>query len=99
MIGGGVELRALDRRLGVRVSIEDYLLRIDGLPCESFGLQSYCESNPRQARRLRRPPAGRPRPASCSEENFWAARFGMVVDRFGIPWLINCEGSEQPQEG
>jgi PhnB protein len=25
------------------------------------------------------------------EETFWAARFGMVVDRFGIPWLINCE--------
>jgi len=21
----------------------------------------------------------------------WAARFGMVVDRFGIPWMINCE--------
>jgi PhnB protein len=28
------------------------------------------------------------------EKTFWAARFGMVVDRFGIPWLINCEGSE-----
>jgi PhnB protein len=27
------------------------------------------------------------------EKTFWAARFGMVVDRFGIPWLINCEGS------
>jgi len=25
------------------------------------------------------------------EQTFWAARFGMVVDRFGIPWLINCE--------
>ena len=24
-------------------------------------------------------------------ETFWALRFGMVVDRFGIPWLINCE--------
>jgi PhnB protein len=24
-------------------------------------------------------------------ETFWAARFGMVVDRFGFPWLINCE--------
>jgi PhnB protein len=24
-------------------------------------------------------------------ETFWAARFGMVVDRFGIPWMINCE--------
>jgi PhnB protein len=28
------------------------------------------------------------------EKTFWAARFGMVVDRFGVPWLINCEGSE-----
>lgn len=24
-------------------------------------------------------------------ETFWAQRFGMVVDRFGIPWMINCE--------
>jgi PhnB protein len=29
---------------------------------------------------------------------FWAARFGMVVDRFGIPWLINCEGSDRSPE-
>ena len=21
----------------------------------------------------------------------WSERFGMVVDRFGIPWMINCE--------
>ena len=27
------------------------------------------------------------------EKTFWADRFGMLVDRFGIPWLINCEGS------
>jgi PhnB protein len=25
------------------------------------------------------------------EKTFWAARFGVVIDRFGIPWLINCE--------
>ena len=24
------------------------------------------------------------------QETFWAARFGTVVDRFGIPWMINC---------
>jgi uncharacterized glyoxalase superfamily protein PhnB len=30
------------------------------------------------------------------EKTFWAERFGMVVDRFGVPWLINCEGSDQP---
>ncbi len=28
------------------------------------------------------------------EKTFWAARFGQVVDRFGVPWLINCEGAE-----
>jgi PhnB protein len=25
------------------------------------------------------------------EETFWARRFGMLVDRFGTPWMINCE--------
>ena len=24
------------------------------------------------------------------QETFWAERFGMVVDRFGIPWMVNC---------
>lgn len=25
------------------------------------------------------------------QETFWAARFGMLADRFGIPWMVNCE--------
>ena len=25
------------------------------------------------------------------EETFWALRFGIVIDRFGTPWMINCE--------
>jgi PhnB protein len=24
-------------------------------------------------------------------ETFWALRFGMLVDQFGIPWMVNCE--------
>jgi PhnB protein len=28
------------------------------------------------------------------EKTFWAERFGMVVDRFGVPWMINCDGSD-----
>jgi PhnB protein len=32
------------------------------------------------------------------EQTFWAARFGMVVDRFGIPWLINCESPDHLPE-
>jgi PhnB protein len=25
------------------------------------------------------------------QQTFWAKGFGMLVDRFGIPWMINCE--------
>jgi PhnB protein len=25
------------------------------------------------------------------QQTFWAVRFGMTDDRFGIPWMINCE--------
>lgn len=25
------------------------------------------------------------------QETFWALRFGMFTDQFGIPWMINCE--------
>lgn len=25
------------------------------------------------------------------QETFWAKRFGMLRDRFGIPWILNCE--------
>jgi uncharacterized glyoxalase superfamily protein PhnB/uncharacterized protein YndB with AHSA1/START domain len=29
-------------------------------------------------------------------ETFWAVRFGMLTDRFGVPWMVNCE---KPQTG
>jgi PhnB protein len=25
------------------------------------------------------------------QETFWAQRFGMLIDRFGTPWMVNCE--------
>lgn len=25
------------------------------------------------------------------QETFWAQRFGMLTDRFGVPWMVNCE--------
>lgn len=24
-------------------------------------------------------------------ETFWAQRFGMLTDRFGTPWMVNCD--------
>jgi PhnB protein len=28
------------------------------------------------------------------QQTFWAQRFGMTVDRFGIPWMVNCEQAQ-----
>ena len=25
------------------------------------------------------------------QKTFWAVRFGMLVDQFGVPWMVNCE--------
>jgi PhnB protein len=25
------------------------------------------------------------------QQTFWSVRFGMLVDQFGVPWMINCE--------
>ncbi|WP_443748821.1 VOC family protein [Asticcacaulis solisilvae] len=25
------------------------------------------------------------------QQTFWAKRFGMCTDRFGTPWMVNCE--------
>ena len=30
------------------------------------------------------------------QETFWARRYGVLVDPFGIPWAVNC-GAGQPE--
>ena len=31
------------------------------------------------------------------QETFWAQRFGMLTDKFGINWMINCEKAQMDQ--
>ena len=33
------------------------------------------------------------------QETFWAHRFGQVTDRFGTPWMINCEKPVEKKKG
>jgi PhnB protein len=33
------------------------------------------------------------------QETFWAQRFGMVTDRYGTPWMINCERADDAAGG
>ena len=46
MIGAGVDVRFPGRRLGLRASVEDYLVQVGGFDCASLGYtQSYCDAN------------------------------------------------------
>lgn len=47
-------------------------------------------SSPDEAERIFRGLADGGRIDMPLEETFWARRFGMLVDRFGVPWTINC---------
>jgi PhnB protein len=33
------------------------------------------------------------------QETFWASRFGMLTDKFGINWMFNCEKPHGSMEG
>lgn len=55
-------------------------------------------TNTDEADRIFRELAGGGRIVMPLEKTFWAARFGILVDRFGIQWQINCEGAGQPLE-
>ena len=25
------------------------------------------------------------------QQTFWSVHFGMLIDQFGIPWMVNCD--------
>jgi PhnB protein len=47
-------------------------------------------SDPKEADRVFRELAEQGTVKMPIQETFWAQRFGMLEDRFGIPWMINC---------
>jgi PhnB protein len=48
-------------------------------------------TNPQEADRIFRALSDGAKIIVPLEKTFWAERFGMLIDRFGIPWSINCE--------
>ena len=43
-----------------------------------------------QARRVFKALAEGGRETMALQKTFWSPGFGMLVDRFGIPWMVNC---------
>jgi PhnB protein len=51
-------------------------------------------ANPREAERVFAALAEEGTVRMPIQETFWAHRFGMCVDRFGVPWMVNCDKPE-----
>jgi PhnB protein len=85
-----------DRIIHARLVVGDAVLMASDCPPEMFeetkGFSVSLQiDNPAEAERIFHALADGGQVRMPIEETFWAIRFGMLVDRFGIPWMINCE--------
>ena len=58
-------------------------------PIQGFTV-TLAPDDPAEARRIFDALADGGKVTQPLQETFWSAAFGQVVDRFGVPWMINC---------
>jgi PhnB protein len=52
---------------------------------------SFSVTDPAEAERIFKALAENGTVRMPMQQTFWALRFGMLLDQFGVPWMINCE--------
>ena len=88
------ELR--NRILHVTLTLGDQILQGSDAPPQYYSKpQGFSVSiglkDPVEAERIFKAMAENGKVQMPFQETFWAQRFGMLIDRFDIPWMINCE--------
>jgi PhnB protein len=84
-----------DRIMHARLEVGDTVLMASDSPPEYYerpqGLYVAIQvTDPAEADRIFQALADRGTVKLPIQQTFWAVRFGMVVDRFGTPWMVNC---------
>jgi len=84
-----------DRIMHARLEVGDAVLMASDSPSEYYerpqGLYVAIQvTDPAEADRIFQALADRGTVKLPIQQTFWAVRFGMVVDRFGTPWMVNC---------
>ena len=85
-----------DKIMHARLEIGDRVLMASDSPPEYFQpTQGFCVQleidDPAEAERIFHTLAENGKVTMPFAQTFWAFRFGMLVDQFGIPWMVNCE--------
>lgn len=98
-VAGEVPPEWHDRILHASLRLGDALLMASDAPPDRYqppqgNYVSLAVEEPAQAERIFSALAEGGQVTMPFEKTFWAAGgFGMVTDRFGTPWMINCEGN------
>jgi PhnB protein len=87
-----------DRILHARLVVGDRVIMGSDVPPEHYvkpeGLfVSVTAKTPADADRVFHALADRGTVTMPIAKTFWPTRFGMLVDRFGTPWMVSCEQS------
>ena len=82
--------------LHARLTVGDQVLMASDAPPERYekpqGFSVSLNVNtPAEAERIFHALAEKGKVQMPLAQTFWAIRFGMCVDQFGIPWMVNCE--------
>jgi len=85
-----------DKIMHIRMTVGDQVLMGSDAPPEHYeepkGFSvSIGVADPADAERIFNALAANGTVRMALQQTFWAVRFGMLVDRFGVPWMINCE--------
>jgi PhnB protein len=85
-----------DKIIHARMTVGDSVLMASDAPPDHYeepkGFSVNIQVNdPAEAERIFNALAENGKVQMPIAETFWALRFGMLVDRFGIAWIINCE--------
>ena len=85
-----------DKIMHVRMTAGDYVLMGSDAPPQYFSKPqgfsiSLNVNDVAEAERLFNALADNGEVKMPIAETFWAKRFGMVIDQFGTPWMVNCE--------
>ncbi len=85
-----------DKIIHAAMKVGDRMLMASDAPPEHYEpMQGFSVSinvkTPAEAERVFKALAENGQVRMPLQKTFWAASFGMLIDRFGTPWMINCE--------
>ena len=86
-----------DKIMHVRMNVGDVALMGSDAPAEFYEEKkgfsvSLTVDTPADAERIFAALSDKGTVRMPMQQTFFALRFGMVVDQFGTPWMVNCEG-------